>query len=153
KANKAYFLLGNAIHALEDSFSSEHTQRTGANLAKIREHKTYVGTPNVPEHRHDFGGTPEIPARFDKRHGDKPYTRGNKAEASLKDTARAAVVATKEFFEAFQQARAPGAAIGNIFQAFATKWLDLENGNDATLAQCRHLAHQANPNGAGLDYW
>jgi hypothetical protein len=153
KANKAYFMLGLAIHALEDSFSGEHTERT-QDLMKIKTHKTYVGTPNVPEHRHDFGGA-NIPSKFDKSHGDNPFTNGEKAEPNLKPTAAKAVEATKEFFEAFKQARDRNNKTDTaaIFRAFALKWLDLETANDATVQQCRQTARQANPGGTGRDSW
>jgi hypothetical protein len=126
------FYLGIALHALQDSFSDEHTVRT-ADLKKIVDVKTFVETPSVQRH-----ACPKRKSDKDKftiltfmgqkgrRHGDHAFVSGTRnAVEELKPTARAAMLATRDLFRAFQQAREARGRAEALWAKFEKEWLGL----------------------------
>jgi hypothetical protein len=94
----SFFLLGRVAHALQDSFSPEHTIRD-KRLKSIVDVKSYICTPGSEQHRHK--------PPMNSQHGDVIWTKTPyEKTANLKDYALAALNATAALFRAFVEARA-----------------------------------------------
>jgi len=56
KVIRSYFLLGRAMHIVQDSFSTIHTQRAGQGFEQLVQVNSYVCTPDAPPHPHETPG-------------------------------------------------------------------------------------------------
>jgi hypothetical protein len=120
-----YFLLGLAIHTLQDSFSTEHTARS-SDWRKLRNFNTYVDTLRVPRHSVAL----EAPGDVIVNVSGPIVTPTDVARIyrwdNLKPSAQAAVLASADLMKAFAVARQPGADKEAIWETFANTWLALE---------------------------
>jgi hypothetical protein len=128
KADRPYFLLGLAIHALQDTFSEEHTERT-ADWSRIRNFKTWVASQAPTPIRHAREGLSADSFKFDSfpkqtpnaLHGDNiltPYPN-----FALKPSATQAIAATGDLIHAFEAARRSPGTTETVWAQFQAKWL------------------------------
>jgi hypothetical protein len=129
--DRNYFLLGTAMHGLQDSFSSEHTVRLAEdNFERVRQVKSYLCTPGSEQHTQDNLKV------LDYSSGDVIWTEGSRLDAgwdsfkasNLKPTALVAAEATKDVWAAFIRVMATsemgrGAAALVEAQRLADRWL------------------------------
>jgi hypothetical protein len=127
--SEGYFLLGRAMHLLQDSFSEEHVTRSGFSPDDhaIVNVNTRVCTPGATKHAFQDGLSVhygEECAEVDDwgLNGDVIWT--SKRRDKLKPSAKLAVVATTELIEAFVQALGADGSetrIRNILNPFTTR--------------------------------
>lgn len=104
--DKRFFLLGRAIHLLQDSFSGEHAVRQASDgFRQVQGIKTYLCSLNSDQHSH---ASPLAPlSQFDSQlyanNGDVIWktNASNWTAQNMKPNALAAVEATKDLFAAF----------------------------------------------------
>jgi hypothetical protein len=112
------YLLGRAFHLLQDSFSPEHTIRTGPGLRLIAEIKHYGCLTGTFQHSH---AKPLMQNR--KKNGDIIWL--NWTNHKLTRVAQAALRASKDLWRAFYAAKAnPSTAHQQIDKVIA-KWFRL----------------------------
>ncbi len=139
KARRPSFILGMAIHALQDSFSEEHAVRSN-DWHVIVDLKTYVKTAGAPHH-----ANPEENAdRFkmwgvmptaNESHGDYAFKHFGETASigDMKDSAKAAVMATSDLVSAYEGAlKVPPDQRDSVAQKLfdslvVDKWLRLDN--------------------------
>lgn len=127
----AYFLLGLALHALQDSFSEEHAVRS-PDGRRIKDLKTYVDTPNAPKHCKPgrdrdkyamFGYLPQ-PTPLN---GDYVFnTTVSNAWGNAKRSADNAMKASADLMDAFLSAKLDPSKVNSLWSAFEDKWLLLD---------------------------
>jgi hypothetical protein len=129
--DRNYFLLGVAMHTLQDSFSSEHTVRLPEdNYERLRQVKSYLCSAGSEQHTHD---NLEVIAYTS---GDVIWKEGSRLDAgwesfkasNLKPASLVAVEATKDVWAAFFRVMAKaeparGAAAIVEAQQLADRWL------------------------------
>lgn len=129
RVSRPYFLLGLALHTLQDSFGEEHVDRDQG-FQRIRDVKTFLDTPDAQAH-----SKLELPAREDgrkddivrRRHatdaGDHAFT-GNVAElGALRPAALAALAASADLIRSFHAARRAPKQMASLFRALEDRWL------------------------------
>jgi hypothetical protein len=126
--SRPFFMLGFAIHLLQDSFSAEHAVRS-SDFAKVRDIKSYICHPDAPGHTHS-NPLPTAAAS----HGDiivssrddaLSITPSNKALV-LRDSASAAMAATYHTFLAFVRARANASTPEAAADQLIKMWLQVD---------------------------
>lgn len=104
EVDRNYFLLGRAIHLLQDSFSPEHTARIAAdNFVSVRQVKAYLCAPGAEQHSH---GNDKV---FWYASGDVIWLKGTGLDprweaykpSSMTVPAIVAMEATKDLWAAF----------------------------------------------------
>lgn len=118
-----YFLLGRAFHLLQDSFSPEHTIRTGRGLRQIREIKHYGCLLNTFQHSHD---KPLIENR--KTNGDVIWATGRFSGWSSRNLtiwAKAALAASQDLWIAYLSARRRPSSARRQIDKVINKWMTL----------------------------
>lgn len=127
KANRPAFLLGLALHALQDSFSEEHTTRT-ADWHSLADIKTYVDTPGVARH----ADVKKDPGKFlggdetslNLNNGDYAWTTlPLKVGSPLKPAAKQALDASKDLMVKFEAARKSPGQKEALWRDFVINWL------------------------------
>jgi hypothetical protein len=133
RVDRAYFFLGMALHALQDSFSTEHTQRS-TDWTYLVDYKTYVGTPGAQQHaqrgkdkdKFTFFGIFPQPT---PKNGDYVFV-GTTSDAwtvgNVKDSAAEARDASFDLMTAFEAARRRPGDVATLVQqwsAWEAKWL------------------------------
>jgi hypothetical protein len=132
KAEKPYFILGMAIHGVQDTFTEEHTVRS-ADWWRIRNYKTYVGTKHVPSHaepdsdKDKFVWSGHLQPEPNTKHGDYAFkTMTSNALSNMKPSALKAVEATADLIHAFEAARMAPRETETFWAQFQKKWLQLD---------------------------
>jgi hypothetical protein len=137
KADRAYFLLGMSLHALQDSFSEEHVVRS-SDWLKIRNYKTYVGRSPLLLHAH--ADTDPEKYVFDGHLWPQPNTKNgdyvfstmtSNAASNLKTSAEKAVEASADLIKAYEAARLAPKDVTKFWNDFERKWLTLDPSPDA----------------------
>lgn len=109
KALRTFFLLGRALHIVQDSFSTFHTERSGKEFAELRQVNSYVCTPGAPPHPHVTPGVVNLLAKDARSaNGDIIRRAGCSRDTldCLKPEYVASVTASKQLWLAFSRARA-----------------------------------------------
>jgi hypothetical protein len=113
KVVKSFFLLGRALHIVQDSFSTYHMKRQAPAYTDIVQVNSYVCTPGAPPHPHETPGVlnlVDVDARSPngdivRQVGCVPETPKGDAISCLKPEYVKSVDASRDLWLAFAKAR------------------------------------------------
>jgi len=142
KANAPYFILGIALHALQDSFSEEHTVRS-ADWHKVRDYKTYVGTPGATSHAKHKTSPDKFHELIKPTATNGDFVFASDSSSVLKPSAQHAVLASSDLMSAFDSARRTPSQAAQLWVGFASKWLQF----DPVPATCSSTTDSCPPDG------
>jgi hypothetical protein len=132
RTSKAYFLLGRALHIVQDSFSTFHGTRHPPDYRSLIQVNSYVCTPNAPVHPHVTPGVRDLLWSDARPNGDIIWNDGCKPETAecLKVEYVAAVDASTDLWGGFLQARQAKAEeretlARQIVNAFLDTWMQV----------------------------
>ena len=125
------FLLGRALHIVQDSFSTFHAIRGGEDYHEVMQVNSYLGTPHSPVHPRFTPGVKDL-FIHDSSNGDVIWRDGCSSESSdcLKPEYAAAVEASRHIWAAFWRTHgAPAAQRERVAREeigrFVVSWMTL----------------------------
>lgn len=109
---RSFFLLGRALHIVQDSFSTYHMARVAPSFREITQVNSYVCTAGAPQHPHDLPGVLDLITKGDSSNGDAIRRSGCNQDtlACLKSEYVASVDASAQLWQAFTRATSNAAS-------------------------------------------